>query len=518
MKGELRQGSGRGTWLEEGALEEGPQSQPSVEEGSANSRAPSPDDSGSVAMTDLEALYLGLRRAAMVWRRSNRVHEMAVRRLLLLHGTRPPSPPPSATSLLLGEAARYVWRVVASSPAVRACWGGVTARCAPACRAAAAHLPPELQARVKGALGGDAPEEAHVSLKGPPDTCASSPRASSFEEWLQRPPVAAALEYLGFLQRSAWRLLARAWSRAAWGVLLGCFSLLVLSELSLVLQFGKRVPIKQPPPPTELIGWPLSHHHPPPPPPPVRHSGTPTLLGSLLSLGQGVEAVHEGALFVVGILLLLSCMWSLERLPMGLFWYRMAKPNATDNASLAFNAAFTSRIAIMLCYNLDLLVFPVEAEGYATSQTRFYCTFGRKARMVVLGRDYYLLAFPLLLLLITTVLYRGWFNKLRGQISRLLHAPQIARFQFGRTAITWHEDRGRELLEALQAMHASWADKTLSRAARRNWRGVRRVPRREPEEEEDEDEASREDPEASASQGSAARAPAPARQPAVEMF
>jgi hypothetical protein len=38
--------------------------------------------------------------------------------------------------------------------------------------------------------------------------------------------------------------------------------------------------------------------------------------------------------------------------------------------------------------------------------------------------------------------------------------------------------------------NVSCADKTLSRAARRNWRGVRRVPRREPEDHGSEAEAS----------------------------
>ena len=44
-------------------------------------------------------------------------------------------------------------------------------------------------------------------------------------------------------------------------------------------------------------------------------------------------------------------------------------------------------------------MLPPEADNLRTSQTRFYCTFGKKGRLIVpavAGRDYYLLIVPLL--------------------------------------------------------------------------------------------------------------------------
>ena len=39
---------------------------------------------------------------------------------------------------------------------------------------------------------------------------------------------------------------------------------------------------------------------------------------------------------------------------MGLFWYRMAWPHATDTSSLAFNSAIFCRIAVALVYNVNM--------------------------------------------------------------------------------------------------------------------------------------------------------------------
>lgn len=37
----------------------------------------------------------------------------------------------------------------------------------------------------------------------------------------------------------------------------------------------------------------------------------------------------------------------------------------------------------MLAYNVDLLFLPAESVGLQTTQTRFYCQFVRKARLMV---------------------------------------------------------------------------------------------------------------------------------------
>ena len=64
---------------------------------------------------------------------------------------------------------------------------------------------------------------------------------------------------------------------------------------------------------------------------------------------------------------------------MGIFWYRMVPGYATDTSSLAFNSAIFCRIAVILVLNVDMLVLPTEANGLRTTQTRFYCQFGKKA-------------------------------------------------------------------------------------------------------------------------------------------
>ena len=42
-------------------------------------------------------------------------------------------------------------------------------------------------------------------------------------------------------------------------------------------------------------------------------------------------------------------------------------------------AAIFCRIAVILVLNVDMLVLPTEANGLRTTQTRFYCQFGKKA-------------------------------------------------------------------------------------------------------------------------------------------
>ena len=132
----------------------------------------------------------------------------------------------------------------------------------------------------------------------------------------------------------------------------------------------------------------------------------------------------------------------------------------------------------MLVLNLDMLVVPVESEGLRSSQTRFYCTFGRKARLIIpmaYGHDYYLLLVPLLLLLLCLLLYFDILSRLKAKWARFFQTPQLAVFRFGVKAIPWHEDRGRELLERLKELQEAWAQAAILRA----WQ--RRVARQLPE-------------------------------------
>ena len=60
---------------------------------------------------------------------------------------------------------------------------------------------------------------------------------------------------------------------------------------------------------------------------------------------------------------------------------------ATDAGAMCFSSAVCCRIAIMLAYNVDLLLLP----PHSGLQTQFYCTFAFKSRMTIGGYDYYLL-------------------------------------------------------------------------------------------------------------------------------
>ena len=154
----------------------------------------------------------------------------------------------------------------------------------------------------------------------------------------------------------------------------------------------------------------------------------------------------------------------------GFFWYRMAPGYATDTSSLAFNSAVFCRIAVILVLNVDMLVLPTEANGIRTTQTRFYCQFGRKARLLVPltnGHDYYLIAMPLLLLLLVLALYCNLLARLRALFSRLTHDERAATFRFGRTTVPWHEDKGKELLHELEEANRAWAVGIVQYYARR---------------------------------------------------
>lgn len=148
----------------------------------------------------------------------------------------------------------------------------------------------------------------------------------------------------------------------------------------------------------------------------------------------------------------------------------MVPGHATDASSLAFNSAIFCRIAVILVLNVDMLVLPTEANGLRTTQTRFYCQFGRKARLLVPaqdGHDYYLLAMPILLLLLCSALYFQLLSKAKAIFARFFHDERAATFRFDRNTIPFHEDKGRELLRDLEAQHIAWAIGVLQYHARR---------------------------------------------------
>jgi len=234
---------------------------------------------------------------------------------------------------------------------------------------------------------------------------------------------------------------------------------LLLSEAFLLLQFPRK------------FSW-----SPPTPPDDAPSGFTPTPLGWLLALGGRPEETSEVGLLVVGAALLLCCGWSLNRIEIGFTEYRMDQPYATDTSSLAFNSAVFCRIAVMLVLNVDMLALPVEANGLRTPQTRFYCTFGKKARLIIPttdGHDYYLLAMPLLMLLLCVALYFNILAQLKSYYARVFHTPAVVTFRFGRTAVPWHEDKGLELLSQLQAAHAGWAHAVIRNAFLRRSERVR---------------------------------------------
>jgi len=275
---------------------------------------------------------------------------------------------------------------------------------------------------------------------------------------LLAPMAPEAIRVVRQQRKSGWVLkvrvsLGKASSLFLWAALLSAFLLIPLSELFLLLQFPNKF-----------------SYSPPPTPHSAPRGFTPTPVGWLLSFGRGPESTNEAALLCVGVTLLLSCAWSLNRIEMGAFWYRMVPPYATDTSSLAFNSAIFCRIAVMLVLNVDMLVLPTEANGFRTSQTRFYCQFGRKARLLVPlqnGHDFYLLVLPLLLLLLVIALHFNVLSRVKSMFARIFQEERHAVFRFGRTVIPYHEDKGRELLQDIERAQQSWAHTTITCAWRR---------------------------------------------------
>ena len=109
----------------------------------------------------------------------------------------------------------------------------------------------------------------------------------------------------------------------------------------------------------------------------------------------------------------------------------------------------------MLAYNVDLLFLPAEAVGMETTQTRFYCQFVRKARLVVGSHDFYLLIMPLLLILLCVGTYYDWISHWKVFLSKWRHMPRHQTFVFGRTAIPYNEEKGTLLVSGyLRAQEA----------------------------------------------------------------
>ena len=81
---------------------------------------------------------------------------------------------------------------------------------------------------------------------------------------------------------------------------------------------------------------------------------------------------------------------------------------ATDAGAMCFSSAVCCRIAIMLAYNVDLLLLP----PHSGLQTQFYCTFAFKSRMTIGGYDYYLLCCPLLLIALCLVFHVDLLSRL----------------------------------------------------------------------------------------------------------
>eukprot|EP00327_Prymnesium_parvum_P015665 CAMPEP_0113234516 /NCGR_PEP_ID=MMETSP0008_2-20120614/3068_1 /TAXON_ID=97485 /ORGANISM="Prymnesium parvum" /LENGTH=773 /DNA_ID=CAMNT_0000081389 /DNA_START=74 /DNA_END=2396 /DNA_ORIENTATION=- /assembly_acc=CAM_ASM_000153 len=204
------------------------------------------------------------------------------------------------------------------------------------------------------------------------------------------------------------------------------FALLLVSQLSISLQFGNIVPGYE----SDDFEPPFDDMSPP----------MPTPLSVILGGGSPTK------LFILSMFLILCCSWSLQRLHLGLFWYRMAAPYATDSGSLAFNSAVFCRLAVMLAYNVDLLFLPAEAAGLRTTQTRFYCQFVRKARLVVGAHDFYLVIMPLLLIVLCVATYYDLMSRCQVTFALWRKMPRQTTFIFTSTAIPVNEELGGALV------------------------------------------------------------------------
>ena len=115
-----------------------------------------------------------------------------------------------------------------------------------------------------------------------------------------------------------------------------------------------------------------------------------------------------------------------------------------------------------------------QVDGVRSDQTRFYCTFAPKGRLLVpsvQGHDYYMLLVPLLLLLICLSLYFDVLARLRLRLATLFSGAEVANqrvaaFRWGLEARTWHELQAKQLLHDLQDRHRSWARGVMLRAAK----------------------------------------------------
>ena len=450
-------------------------------------------------LVSLEALNQTLRRAGFAWRRANRAFESKARRMLLMHRIRPPAyapgvllPAPSLLSFLAtslraslffaaGVVARHRPQAEAYAQNASNIAAGAQARVTQVCSSAWQALPAAARERAASAIAPTAAAAAWVrtqtidrivalwgkisaavvarlqacgvDLDSPRSVLGESAYAALEEAaapWrdtrVRRDKLGSWASWL----RSLWR---RFWSLSMWAFLFSVFGLLFLSEVCLLFQFP------------QLYSW-----SPAIPPLDAPDGFTPTPIGWVLSLGRGPESVYVPALFLLGVTLLLSCSWSLNQLEMGLFWYRMVRPYATDTASVAFNAAIFCRIAVVLVLNVDMMVLPLEADGLRTSQTRFYCQFAKKGRLTIPsshGHDYYLVAMPLLITLLVLALYCNLLSRIKAACARFLHDERVPTFRFGRSIVTWHEERGAALLHNLDVAYNLWAHATIANAWRR---------------------------------------------------
>ena len=199
-------------------------------------------------------------------------------------------------------------------------------------------------------------------------------------------------------------------------------------------------------------------------------SGRPAFNSPLGFLLFGHLDDTTAILSLLGVGLMMCCSWSLHHAQAGalnwVFAFRMESPQATDAGSLAFSSAVACRVAIMLQYNVNVLLLPPEAGGEPSFQTAFYCTFARKSMVVVAQHDYYLLATPLLLLVLCLVMRRNLLTRWRNYLSRWRGTPYLASFALGSMAITKHEDEGHKLLKRLLRARQDSAAAVLQRSIR----------------------------------------------------
>lgn len=95
---------------------------------------------------------------------------------------------------------------------------------------------------------------------------------------------------------------------------------------------------------------------------------------------------------------------------------------------------------------------------------------GKKARLLVPlqdGHDYYLIIMPLLLLVLTMALHCNLLSRAKALFARFSHDERAVQFRFGTSTVPWHEEKGRELLQDIEASHFLWAVCVLQYHTRR---------------------------------------------------